>query len=100
MVIGVGGLGQYAIRFLRLLTDAEVVAEVPDPEGGEGARTEVRLAADDVLLAGGVGPDPSLAEAIGAALGPDVPVHVVGDAGEVGYIEGAIRSGHDVACTV
>ena len=31
MVIGAGGLGQYAIRFLRLLTDAEVVAIDLDP---------------------------------------------------------------------
>ncbi len=82
------------------VTPTEVVAEVPDADGGDGARTEVRLPADDVLLAGGVGPDRSLAEAIGRALGPDVPVHVVGDAGEVGYIEGAIRSGHEVGCRV
>ena len=32
MVIGAGGLGQYAIRYLRLLTDAEVVAVDLNPE--------------------------------------------------------------------
>ncbi len=85
---------------LAAITDTEVVAEVPDPEGGDGTRTEVRFAADAVLLAGGVVPDPSLADALRTVLGTDVPVHVVGDAGTVDYIEGAIRSGHDAGCTV
>ena len=32
MVVGAGGLGQYAIRYLRLLTDAEVVAVDPNAD--------------------------------------------------------------------
>lgn len=38
MVIGAGGLGQYAIRYLRLLTDAEVVAVDLTPEKQAVAR--------------------------------------------------------------
>ncbi|MEC8999906.1 MAG: FAD-dependent oxidoreductase [Actinomycetota bacterium] len=78
------------------ITPTEVVAAVP--EANDGSDAEFRLPADAVLLAGGVGPDPSLAEDLGAALESDIRVYVVGDAGEVGYIEGAIRSGHDVGC--
>ncbi len=71
-----------------------------DDQTEEGDSSELRITADTVLLAGGVRPDPSLADAIRSAVDPDVPVHIVGDAGEIGYIEGAIRSGHDVGCTV
>ena len=57
---------------------------------------EVRFGADSVLLASSVQPDSSLAGAIRTSIGDDVEVHVVGDAGSVGYIEGAIRSGYEV----
>ena len=53
-----------------------------------------------MLLAGGVEPDPSLADAIRTAVGDAVGVHVVGDAGAVDYIEGAIRTGHAVGCSL
>jgi len=89
------------------VTIKEVVARLVDEIGGQdgdqtgaGHASELRITADTVLLAGGVGPDPSLADDIRSTVSPDVPVHVVGDAGEIGYIEGAIRSGHDVGCTV
>ena len=87
---------------LLAITPDEVVAEIApadtDADAGSTEPREVRFSADAVLLAGGVEPDPSLAEAIGAVLGDDVEVHVVGDAGTVGYIEGAIRTGHAVGC--
>lgn len=77
-----------------LVRDTTVVGLVP---GGllvrRGDDTTV-MAADDVVVADGVVPAAPLADALAAA---GVAVHVVGDAGEVGYIEGAVRSGHDVA---
>ena len=79
------------------ITPDEVVATVT---GGDGVVTEERFAVDAVLLAGGVEPDPSLADAIRTAVGDTVGVHVVGDAGALGYIEGAIRTGHAVGCSL
>ena len=79
------------------ITPDEVVAAVT---GGDGAVTEERFSVDAVLLAGGVEPDPSLADAIRIAVGDTVGVHVVGDAEAVGYIEGAIRTGHIVGCSL
>ena len=79
------------------ITPDEVVAAVT---GGDGAVTEERFSVDAVLLAGGVEPDPSLADAIRTAVGDAVGVHVVGDAGAVGYIQGAIRTGHAVGCSL
>ena len=79
------------------ITPDEVVAAVTE---GDGVVTEERFAVDAVLLAGGVEPDPSLADAIRTAVGDTVGVHVVGDAGALGYIEGAIRTGHAVGCSL
>ncbi|GIS98774.1 MAG: hypothetical protein CM1200mP26_04870 [Acidimicrobiales bacterium] len=79
------------------ITPDEVVAAVTQ---GDGLVTEERFAVDAVLLAGGVEPDPSLADAIRMAVGDTVGVHVVGDAGAIGYIEGAIRTGHAVGCSL
>ena len=79
------------------ITPDEVVAAVTQ---GDGVVTEERFAVDAVLLAGGVEPDPSLADAIRTAVGDTVGVHVVGDAGALGYIEGAIRTGHAVGCSL
>ena len=53
-----------------------------------------RLAADTVVLAGGIRPDPSLGDRIREATG--VEVSVIGDAAATGYIEGAIGSGNRV----
>lgn len=55
---------------------------------GEGTHT---VPADSVVLAAGVVPDTGLADVLGAA---GFEVHVVGDAVEVGYIQGAVRSGY------
>ena len=76
------------------VTADEVVAHTAATDENDG--DEVRFDADSVLLAGNVQPDSSLAEAIRTGIGGDVEVHVVGDAGTVGYIEGAIRSGYEV----
>jgi hypothetical protein len=54
----------------------------------EGSRHE--LAADSVVLAVGARPDDSLARSLEAA---GVPVSAVGDGAQIGYIEGAIKSG-------
>lgn len=53
------------------------------------------VAADTVVLAGGIQPDASLGELIRETTGLDVDV--VGDAATTGYIQGAIRSGNQVA---
>lgn len=52
-------------------------------------RHSVRAA--QVIIASGVEPDTALAESLGAA---GFTVHTVGDAGALGYIEGAVRSGY------
>jgi NADPH-dependent 2,4-dienoyl-CoA reductase/sulfur reductase-like enzyme len=52
-------------------------------------------AVDTVVLAGGIQPDASLGERIREATGLDVDV--IGDAATTGYIQGAIRSGNQVA---
>ena len=76
------------------VTADEVIAHTAATDEKDG--DEVRFGADSVLLAGSVQPDSSLAGAIRTGIGGDVEVHVVGDAGTVGYIEGAIRSGYEV----
>jgi len=48
------------------------------------------LAADSVVLAVGARPDDSLARSLEAA---GVPVTSVGDGAQIGYIEGAVKSG-------
>lgn len=55
---------------------------------------EVATEADDVIVAGEVGPGGALAEQVS---GLDVEVHVIGDAADVGYIQGAIHSAWPVA---
>jgi 2,4-dienoyl-CoA reductase (NADPH2) len=58
---------------------------------------ERQLAADTVLLATGVVPDRALANAI-EALG--IEVHTIGDACEVGYLEGAVHAGARVGAAL
>lgn len=55
------------------------------------------LAADSVVLAVGARPDDSLARALEAA---GVPVSSVGDGAQIGYIEGAVKSGMLAGLTV
>jgi propanol-preferring alcohol dehydrogenase len=50
VVIGVGGLGGYAVQYLRLLTEARVIAVDIAPHRLESAR---RAGVDDTVLAGG-----------------------------------------------
>jgi 2,4-dienoyl-CoA reductase-like NADH-dependent reductase (Old Yellow Enzyme family)/NADPH-dependent 2,4-dienoyl-CoA reductase/sulfur reductase-like enzyme len=66
--------------------------------GGVAVRTgdddTVVVGCDDVVVAAGVEPDETFADAV-RALG--VEVVVIGDAQSVGYIEGAVRTGFDTA---
>jgi 2-enoate reductase len=55
------------------------------------------VAADDVLVASGVQPDPSFSEMLSQA---GFDVRTIGDAAEVGYIDGAIHSAWAVAETL
>jgi 2,4-dienoyl-CoA reductase-like NADH-dependent reductase (Old Yellow Enzyme family)/thioredoxin reductase len=76
---------------VELVTGAEVTAITADHvEYRVGDRT-LTADADSVVLASGVHADRGVAERMEAA---GLEVHVVGDAGEVGYIQGAVRSGH------
>lgn len=68
------------------ITEHDVVYRVGDDEH--------RVAATDVVVAGEVRPDPTLADELRSA---GLTVEVVGDAGEVGYIDGAIHSAWRVA---
>ncbi|MFM8304026.1 MAG: FAD-dependent oxidoreductase [Actinomycetota bacterium] len=61
--------------------------------GGE----EQSVAADAVIIASGIHGDTGLADALRAA---GLEVHVVGDAGHVGYIQNAIATGNAVGRTV
>ena len=56
-----------------------------------------RVRADNVIIASGVYPDPSVAESLRTA---GLTVHLVGDANDVGYIQGAIRSGYLVGKSI
>ena len=73
VVIGVGGLGAYAVQWLRLQTDARIVAVEAREERVEAAR---RLGADDVLRAG-EGLSKRLCEAVGGD-GADAVLDFVG----------------------
>jgi 2,4-dienoyl-CoA reductase-like NADH-dependent reductase (Old Yellow Enzyme family)/thioredoxin reductase len=68
---------------LRSITASQVEYAV-----GEETRT---VRAGNVILASGVEPDTALADRLCDA---GFDVHLVGDAGAVGYIEGAVRSGY------
>lgn len=84
---------RHGVRFETAVT----VTEISDTEvhfrRGDYAELN-HVSADQVIVASGVVPDTALAERIAAA---GHAVEVVGDAGEVRYIEGAIRSAHVVA---
>ncbi len=72
------------------LVDGGVAVVGPDGD------TEV-VAADDVVVATGVLPADAL---VGDLVARGLEVHIVGDAAGVGYIDGAVRSGHDVGVTL
>ena len=71
VVIGTGGLGGYAIQYLRLLTPARVIAADVAPERLEYAR---ELGAHETLVADG-----SLEERLRALLAPTTGAHAVLD---------------------
>lgn len=75
---------------LRSIDDRHVHWTAPDGE-------EHRVAADDVILATGTVAAP---EAADQYRGLGVKVEVIGDAGDVGYIHGAIRTAFDLARTL
>ena len=72
------------------LVDGGVAVVGPDGD------TEV-VAADDVVVATGILPANTL---VGDLVARGLEVHVVGDAAGVGYIDGAVRSGHDVGVSL
>lgn len=74
-----------------MVTGAEVTAIHADRVEYRVGDHSLSAEADNVVLASGVHPDLGLAERMEAA---GLEVHVVGDAGEVGYIQGAVRTGH------
>jgi 2,4-dienoyl-CoA reductase-like NADH-dependent reductase (Old Yellow Enzyme family)/NADPH-dependent 2,4-dienoyl-CoA reductase/sulfur reductase-like enzyme len=88
-----------------LRRSAEVVALEPggvrirgcgDGRSGHDG-SEVVVPATDLVVADGISTDTELASSLEAA---GFEVHVAGDAGDVGYIEGAVRSGHDIGCVL
>ena len=81
----------HGVEFVAKAELVRIGASTVDVRVGDEDRT---IAADVVVLASGVVPDPSVADAL-TAEGFDV--RVVGDAGVVGYIDGAVRSGYTTA---
>lgn len=76
----------HGVEIVRSATVTEIIAaEVAYDLDGQHRRA----AADDVVIAGEVHPGAPLAEALRAR---HIEVHVVGDAAEVGYIEGAVHA--------
>jgi 2,4-dienoyl-CoA reductase-like NADH-dependent reductase (Old Yellow Enzyme family)/thioredoxin reductase len=76
---------------VELIPGAEVTAITADQVEYRVGDRSMAVDADAVVLASGVHADRGVAERMEAA---GLVVHVVGDAGEVGYIQGAVRSGH------
>jgi 2,4-dienoyl-CoA reductase (NADPH2) len=66
--------------------------------GADGAREKREIPADTVVLATGLSGDTRLADALRAA--GHSRVEVIGDAGGVGYLEGAIHSGFHAAIRI
>ncbi|MCH2624012.1 MAG: NAD(P)/FAD-dependent oxidoreductase [Acidimicrobiales bacterium] len=78
-------------------TEADPTSISPTQIEYRQADTAGQLDADTVILAGDVRADRSLAEELSA---DGHEVHVVGDADEEWYIEGAVRSGHRVGAAL
>ena len=78
-------------------TEAEATAISPTHVEYQQGEASLLLEADTVVIAGGVRADRSLADALQAE---GHEVHVVGDAAEEWYIEGAVRSGHRVGAAL
>ena len=78
-------------------TEAELTAISLTQVEYQQADSTHQLDADTVIFAGDVRSDRTLAEALSAE---GHEVHVVGDAGDEWYIEGAVRSGHRVGAAL
>ena len=76
---------------VEFVTGAEVLAIHPDRVEYRVGTRSMATDADHVVVASGVHPDASVADRMAAE---GLEVHVVGDAGEIGYIQGAVRSGY------
>jgi 2,4-dienoyl-CoA reductase-like NADH-dependent reductase (Old Yellow Enzyme family) len=81
----------HGVDIVREATVVEITADEVVYDTGDSRR---RVSADAVVIAGEVRAGAPLADML-EALG--VEVHVIGDAGEIGYIEGAIHSAWRVA---
>jgi propanol-preferring alcohol dehydrogenase len=84
VVIGVGGLGAYAVQWLKLQTRARIVAVEAREERIEAAR---RLGADEVLLAGD-----GLSRRLREAVGPDGADAVLDFVGTDQTLNAAVRN--------
>lgn len=80
-----------------LVRNADVTAITPNDVAYRAGGGELRIPAGTVVIASDVEPGAALADALRAL---DVEVHVVGDAADVGYIEGAIHSAWSVAASL
>jgi NADPH-dependent 2,4-dienoyl-CoA reductase/sulfur reductase-like enzyme len=78
------------------ITATHVLYQVHTTDGSASGDV-ISVTATDVIIASEVRSDTSLADQLRDA---GLVVHVVGDAGEVGYIEGAMHSAHAVAVTL
>ena len=84
VVIGVGGLGAYALQWLRLQTPARIVAVEARPERMQAAR---ELGADDVIAAGD-----GLSRRLRDAVGPDGADAVLDFVGTDATMNAALRN--------
>lgn len=87
-------VGKAASHGVTLIREAELISISAVSVRYRCGDKEFEARADTVVLAADVTPDPSLADEL-SSLG--VPVHVVGDARAVGYIEGAMHTAQEVA---
>jgi 2,4-dienoyl-CoA reductase-like NADH-dependent reductase (Old Yellow Enzyme family)/NADPH-dependent 2,4-dienoyl-CoA reductase/sulfur reductase-like enzyme len=89
-------VGRAAAHGVVLVREAKVVeitrSAVVYRVGEDGTPRSIR--ADDVVVAGGVTPDPVVAAELAGA---GFDVRVIGDAAAIGYIEGAVHSAHALA---
>ena len=98
VLLAEGDICDFVAMGRQLLADAELWCRGP-PRRRRGCREvtyrqggrEQTVPADHVVVATGVHPDVSLADSLRIA---GLTVHVVGDTAEVGYIQGAVRSGY------
>ena len=86
--------GEHGVTILRHASLERITPTDVHYRTRDGERS---VPADAVVVATDVRPQASLAEAL---RGRGVDVHVVGDAGEVGYIEGAVHSAWRTAATL